>query len=103
MKLIKKVINPYAVSTRMKLGVTLDQEALLIWDVFKAKITTKVIDKLKDLNIECVFVPANMTHFFQPLDLTVNHCAKQNMRNEFVEYYSVCKRVTSFWKGDGRG
>lgn len=88
LKLIQKVINPYVVSTRMKLGLALDQKTLLIWDVFKAQITTKVIDKFKDLNIECVFVPANMKHFFQPLDLTVNRCAKQHMRNEFVEYYS---------------
>ena len=29
-----------------------------------------------------------MTHFFQPLDLTVNRCAKQRMENEFVTYYS---------------
>ena len=87
-KLIEKVINPYVVATRMKLNLATDQKALLIWDVFKAQITTKVIDKLKDLNIECVYVPANMTHFFQPLDLTVNRCAKQHMRNEFVKYYS---------------
>ena len=28
-------------------------------------------------NIEIVSVPANMTHFFQPLDLTVNGQAKK--------------------------
>ena len=48
----------------------------------------KVKDKLLALNIECVYVPANMTHFFQPLDLTVNRCAKQRMKMEFIIYYS---------------
>ena len=29
-----------------------------------------------------------MTHFFQPLDLTVNRCAKQRMKMELITYYS---------------
>ena len=29
-----------------------------------------------------------MTHFFQPLDLTVNGSGKQFMKKEFVTYYS---------------
>ena len=45
-------------------------------------------DKLAKLDIEVVPVPANMTHFFQPLDLTVNGAAKKFMRNEFTSYYS---------------
>ena len=36
----------------------------------------KVKDRLATLSFELVAVPANMTHFFQPLDLTVNGCAK---------------------------
>ena len=52
------------------------------------QMTDKVKERLNELNIECVYVPANMTHFFQPLDLTVNGCAKQRMRKEFVTYYS---------------
>ena len=34
-------------------------------------------------------VPANMTHFFQPLDLTVNGAAKRYMKKEFAVYYSL--------------
>ena len=34
-------------------------------------------------------VPANMTHFFQPLDLTVNGSAKTYMRKQFVTYYTA--------------
>ena len=29
-----------------------------------------------------------MTQFFQPLDLTIDRCAKQRMKKEFMTYYS---------------
>ena len=45
--------------------------------------TEKVLTKLDSINCEFVPVPANMTHFFQPFDLTVNRSAKQ-----FITYYS---------------
>ena len=51
-----------------------------------------MLDKLKSLNCEFVAVPANMTHFFQPLDLAVNRSAKQFMRKQFVMYYSEIVR-----------
>ena len=50
--------------------------------------TGKVKDELKRLCIELVPVPANMTHFFQPLDLTVNRAAKNFIKKEFISYYS---------------
>ena len=59
-----------------------------MWDVFKGQMTQRVKDRLTSLNLELVPVPANMTHFFQPLDLTVNGYAKKFVRNQFTEYYS---------------
>ena len=47
-----------------------------------------VKSELESLNTELVAVPANMTHFFQPLDLTVNGSAKKFMRKQFITYYS---------------
>uniref|UniRef100_A0A1X7VL66 DDE-1 domain-containing protein n=1 Tax=Amphimedon queenslandica TaxID=400682 RepID=A0A1X7VL66_AMPQE len=49
------------------------------------------------MSIELVAVPANMTPFFQPLDLTINGAAKKFTRNEFVTYYSstVQKELSS--------
>ena len=88
LKMIEKIIDPYVVEKRKILNLATEQKALLIWDVFKGQVTAGVLDKLATLNIECVYVPANMTHFFQPLDLTVNRCAKQRLKNEFVTYYS---------------
>ena len=49
--------------------------------------TDTVKSKLISLSIEQVTVTANMTHFFQPLELTVNGVAKQLTRKEFINYY----------------
>ena len=88
MKLIDHVINPYIVKKRAELQLPVMQKALVIWDVFKGQMTDKVLKKLELLNCEFVPVPPNMTHFFQPLDLTVNQSAKHFMRNKFIAYYS---------------
>ena len=53
------------------------------------QMTGTVKTKLTSLSIELVAVPANMTHFFQPLDLTVNRAAKTIARREFIQYYST--------------
>ena len=83
--MLEEIISPHK-CTEFKLPV--NQKALLIWDAFRGQLTERVKEKLAALNIKCVYVPANMTHFFQPLDLTVNRCAKQRMKKEFVTYYS---------------
>ena len=75
-KLIDEIISPYVTKKREELKLATDQKALLVWDVFRGQMTDKVKEWLAELNIECVYVRANMTHFFQPLDLTVNGCAK---------------------------
>ena len=90
LKLIDEIINPYAIQKRQQLQLPETQKVLLIWDVFKGQMTEQVKQKLKSLNIELVAVPSNMTHFFQPLDLTVNGVAKRYMRKQFITYYSNC-------------
>ena len=91
-KLIDTVIVPYIVRKRSQLNLPKTQKALVIWDVFKGQITEKILHKLKSLDCEFVAVPPNMTHFFQPLDLTVNRSAKQFMRKQFIMYYSEIVR-----------
>ena len=52
-----------------------NQAALLVLDVFPDQMTDEVISPLKLHNIWFATVPGNITHLFQPLDLTVNgHC-----------------------------
>ena len=87
MKLIENIITPYIVKKRAELKLPEAQKALVIWDVFRGQVTDKVMKKLQSLNCEFVPVPANMTHFFQPLDLTVNGAVKNYMRKQFVTYY----------------
>ena len=87
-RLMDTIIVPYIVEKRSQLNHPATQKALVIWDVLRGQVTDKVLDKFKLLNCEFVAVPANMTHFFQPLDLTVNRSAKQFMQKQFVMYYS---------------
>ena len=56
--------------------------------MFKGQKTDEVLSKLASLNSEVVSVPANMTHFYQPLDLTVNGEAKCFMKDQFTMWYS---------------
>ena len=56
--------------------------------MFRGQTTDHVAQILDSLNIKVVKVPANMKHFFQPLDLTVNGSAKYFMRKKFVTLYA---------------
>ena len=87
-KVIEQIIMPYLKREREKLDLPADYSALLIMDVFKGQMTPPVLELLKESNILLVEVPNNMTHLFQPLDLTVNSWAKNFMREKFAEWYA---------------
>lgn len=87
-KLIKEVIVPYLEKERASLKLSHLHPSLLIMDVFRGQMTEDVLNTLKENNILLVRVPANMTHLFQPLDLTVNGNFKSFMRKRFSEWYS---------------
>ena len=90
LNLLNEVVNPYVhvVKTRAALRLDPGQKALMIWDVFKGQMTDVVKSRLAELDIFLVAVPANMTHIFQPLDLTVIAEAKKFTKKQFVTYYS---------------
>ena len=48
----------------------------------------KVLKVLEDNNVWATKVPPNMTHSFQPLDLTVNMVVKDFTKNKFSEWFS---------------
>ena len=50
--------------------------------------TKAVHNLLKDHNIFISFIPNNVTHIFQPLDLTVNSWAKKFMKEKCAVWYS---------------
>ena len=50
--------------------------------------TNSVLKLLDDNNILVVKVPVNMTHIYQPLDLSTNGWAKSFMKNKFAIWYA---------------
>ena len=87
MKLIKEIILPYVEHQRKEIGRP-KQVALIIMDVFRGQITENVTALLTTNNIKYILVPANMTHIFQPLDLTVNKHCKTYLKKLFTELYA---------------
>ena len=85
-KSIDEVIIPYVNAQREILSNS-NQAALIIFDVFRSLITDEVTSHLSQNKIYFVTVPNNMTHLFQPLDLTVNGHCKKFMKNEFAKWY----------------
>ena len=84
-KIIDEIIVPYLMN---ELHLPQDHPSLLIMDVFRGQMTEKVLEKLKCNKIFLVRVPANMTHIFQLLDLTVNGHFEQYMKEKFSTWYS---------------
>ena len=87
LKLFNKTLIPYINEIRLSQNIP-DQYALVIMDVFTGQKTTKVMNLLKDNKILVTNIPANMTHFYQPLDLTVNGYAKKFMSRKFNSWYT---------------
>ena len=86
--MIEEIIVSYVKTEREALNLPKDKIALLIMDVFRGQATREVISKLDENKIVLVQVPANMTHIFQPLDLTVNGYCKRFIKKTFAEWYS---------------
>ena len=87
LKIIECIIVPYITKGRGKLSSP-NQLAQLIMDVFKGQITNPLMKKLEEQNILLTRAPENMTHLFQPLDLTLNGYFKQFMKRKFVKWYA---------------
>ena len=92
---LEKVVFPFIVDKCKERSLRDEQKAILVFDVFKGQKTERVQHLIADNNCVCVFVPANMTNYFQPLDLTVNGPAKQFLKGKFQEWYAreIAKQV----------
>ena len=78
----------YLKAKREELGLSPDQKVLLIFDVFKGQKNEKCRSLLEMYDIIAVYVPANMTKYFQPLDLTINGVAKTFLKDKFDNWYA---------------
>lgn len=88
LKLLSEIIIPYIEKERENLGLPETQKALLIFDVFRGQTTQRFTEYLDSSNICVTKVPPNMTHLYQPLDLTVNKFAKDFMKKKFSEWFT---------------
>ena len=84
----EEVIVPYFKKQRSIEGLDQDKKALVIMNVFTGQMTSEVLVSYKSHNICVIKVPANMTGYYQPLDLTVNREAKRFLKRKFVDWYS---------------
>ena len=87
LKFLKEIILTHVKAERERLGLE-TQPPLLIYDVFQRQTTDKFLDVLKDNNFLSTKIPPDMTHVFQPLDLTVNKFAKDFMKGMFSTWFS---------------
>ena len=97
LKLLDQIVIPYVESERESLNLAPDHFSLLIIDVFSGQMTEPVMSKFRDNHVKLVRVPPNMTHLFQPLDLTVNGAAKSYLKRRFTEWCSsqIAKQLDS--------
>ena len=75
-----------------------NQNALLIFDVFRGQTTNKIFKVLKDNHILVTKIPANMTHLSQLLDPTVNKAAKDYTKQKFSDWFT-CQINTGLENG----
>ena len=78
-KIITEIISPRVKSVTEELKLSSNFPAVLVMDVFQGQLTKAVHNLLKDHDIFLSLVPNNMTHIFQPLDLTINSWAKKSL------------------------
>ena len=86
-QLLDNVIFPY-LKKNHDLGLTGDQKSLLIYDVFTGQTTENIKEYIEENDCVIVHVPNNMTHYFQPLDLTVSAVAKHFLKDKFELWYA---------------
>ena len=87
-QLLDNVIFPYLKKKKYDLGLPGDQKSLLIYDVFTGQTTKNIKEYIEENDCVIVYVPNNMTHYFQPLDLTVNAVAKHFLKDKFELRYA---------------
>ena len=92
---VEMIIVPYINNKRKELKLSHHQPALLIFDNFKAQITSSLLKLLDSHNVDVVLLPANCTDRLQPLDLSINKPAKDFLHSKFQEWYAkeLCSQL----------
>ena len=85
---LETIVFPYLERKKEELGLPEDQKSLLIYDVFRGQVTQRVLDLIESNHCVNVYVPPNLTHIFQVLDLWINGHAKQFLNGKFSQWYT---------------
>ena len=87
-QLLDNIIFLYLKKKKHDHGLPGDQTSLLIYDVFTRQTTENIREYIEENDSVIVYVPNNVTHYFQPLDLTVNAVAKHFLKDKFELWYT---------------
>ena len=86
-KVIGEIVLPHVYKQPGELDNP-NQAALLILDVVMGQMTQEATTLQHENNIYFVTVRNNMTHLFQPLDLTVNGFCKSFIKRKFAAWFT---------------
>lgn len=84
------LIFPFPANKRNQLNLPYVAKALLIFDVFEYRFwITNTLNQLFQRN-NCIFirVSSSHTHFFQPLDISLNKSAKSYIAGRYQNWYA---------------
>ena len=77
---LETIVFPYLERKKEELGC--------IYDVFRGQVTQRVLDLIESNHCVNVYVPPDLTHIFQVLDLWINGHAKQFLNGKFSQWYT---------------
>ena len=92
MKYLDEIIVPYLHCNE---GLDESQKTLVIMDVSIGQMTPKILDSYKACNICVVNVQANMTKYYQPLNLTIICEAKCSLKRKFFDGIHIKFQINS--------
>ena len=84
----EKIIFPYLDKVKKENRYPNEQYSLIVMDFFKGQHNDTLKELCSQNNCEVVIVPHNLTHKFQPLDISVNKAAKTFIQNLYNESFS---------------
>ena len=87
-KYVEAVKVPYITRQKADLKLPDGQGLLLVFDNFKAQITSSILTLLDSHYVNVVLIPANCTHRLLPMDLSVNKAAKDFLHLQFKDWYA---------------
>ena len=87
-KYVEAVKVPYITRQKADLKLPDGQGLLLVFDNFKAQITSSILTLLDSHYVNIGLIPANCTHRLLPMDWSVNKAARDFLHLQFKDWYA---------------